>query len=127
MRLKVIQLFFLHFISSISCHRNASAELQDAAKAAKSWDDLDHKTTEKLKTWWMCHKMQSILNKCEEKNSIAFTQALIQHAKDTTVRNRTFMEENPSLPEPSNHKEYPGKMDHTSCIAYVNIPCIETL
>lgn len=42
---------------------------------------------------------------------------LISHCLKTTQSSREFMEKNPEKILPKSYKEYPGKLDHTTCIA----------
>jgi hypothetical protein len=35
---------------------------------------------------------------------------------DVTRKTRDFMEANPTLREPESFKEFPGKMDHATCV-----------
>lgn len=96
---------------------NQQHHLAKIAAEAKSWDDLDQDTTEKLKSGWMLARMHSII-KAKEMTAKSVSTALIDYVLQTTAPSRNFMEANPDKPEPSDHVEYPGKMDHTSCIAF---------
>eukprot|EP01125_Pyxidicula_operculata_P013390 TRINITY_DN4439_c0_g1_i2.p1 TRINITY_DN4439_c0_g1~~TRINITY_DN4439_c0_g1_i2.p1 ORF type:complete len:1494 (-),score=306.43 TRINITY_DN4439_c0_g1_i2:277-4758(-) len=42
--------------------------------------------------------------------------ALITHCNTTTLKIRQYMENNPSKPQPKDYSEYPGKVDHTTCL-----------
>lgn len=46
------------------------------------------------------------------------TRALIKHALKMTSNTRTFMEQNPRKRQPEDQRNYPGKMDHTTCISF---------
>eukprot|EP01130_Rhizamoeba_saxonica_P018218 TRINITY_DN9045_c0_g1_i1.p1 TRINITY_DN9045_c0_g1~~TRINITY_DN9045_c0_g1_i1.p1 ORF type:complete len:1308 (+),score=321.61 TRINITY_DN9045_c0_g1_i1:4304-8227(+) len=41
---------------------------------------------------------------------------IIEYCLETTRNTREFMENNPNLGQPKDYKEYPGKMDHTTCV-----------
>jgi len=42
---------------------------------------------------------------------------LLEHCKQVTKRSRKWMVENPTKRLPLDHSNFPGKMDHSSCIA----------
>lgn len=44
------------------------------------------------------------------------SNAVIDHCLEETKASRKFMEENPVKPLPKNYAEYPGKMDHITCV-----------
>jgi len=44
------------------------------------------------------------------------TERIIDYCYKTTQTMRTWMEENPNLAQPTNYREYPGKLDHTTCV-----------
>eukprot|EP01094_Clydonella_sp_ATCC50884_P011330 TRINITY_DN21127_c0_g1_i1.p1 TRINITY_DN21127_c0_g1~~TRINITY_DN21127_c0_g1_i1.p1 ORF type:complete len:754 (+),score=257.55 TRINITY_DN21127_c0_g1_i1:278-2539(+) len=46
------------------------------------------------------------------------TQALIRHARAITNSVRTYMEDHPSMKQPKDYQNFPGKMDHTSCLSF---------
>lgn len=44
--------------------------------------------------------------------------ALVDHAALTTRSSRTFLEQKPNDKLPSDYREYPGKMDHSTCVTF---------
>eukprot|EP00727_Mastigamoeba_balamuthi_P001475 m51a1_g11324 hypothetical protein (567) ;mRNA; f:123144-125467 len=44
------------------------------------------------------------------------TNAVVEYCLRVTSAARSYMEENPAKNQPKDMKEYPGKMDHTTCI-----------
>ena len=45
-------------------------------------------------------------------------QRLLYHVVSLTAKARKFMEENPGKKQPTNYAEFPGKMDHSTCVVY---------
>lgn len=50
-------------------------------------------------------------------NAADIVEKLVQHCLETTQSSRDFMEQNPEKILPKNYREYPGKLDHTTCVA----------
>lgn len=48
----------------------------------------------------------------------SITKSFIRHAIDTTIPTRTFFKENPGKRLPSDYVKYPGKIDHTTVLAF---------
>jgi hypothetical protein len=44
------------------------------------------------------------------------TSNLVSHAQALTMAQRQYMEANPHHRGPVSYKDYPGKLDHTSCV-----------
>jgi len=44
------------------------------------------------------------------------TNCFVNYSLKITQKTRSFMEKNPKSPEPKVYKQFPGKMDHTTCI-----------
>jgi len=55
----------------------------------------------------------------------SLTNNLIRHCEQMTDRQRRYMEDNPHHRGPVSYKEYPGKLDHTSCIC-VQVSVVST-
>ncbi|EGG23063.1 hypothetical protein DFA_05193 [Cavenderia fasciculata] len=51
-------------------------------------------------------------------NPSDITQKLIEHCSQVTHRARDFMEKFPNKKQPNDYREYPGKMDHTTCVTF---------
>lgn len=80
----------------------------------KRWCDLEKRAGEKIKSNWMVNKINEITR---GKNTVQeATDALIEYAYNLTKKSREYLENNPSKSEPEDQKEFPGKMDHTTCI-----------
>jgi serine/threonine protein phosphatase PrpC/uncharacterized FlaG/YvyC family protein len=82
------------------------------------WKNVDPEEANRIKTRFQLDTLAAVLNRNKEKTPFFFTHSLIQHCFKITHKVRDYMEKNPTKAEPSDHSEYPGKMDHTTCIAY---------
>jgi CRP-like cAMP-binding protein len=110
-----------------------------------SWDtQTDWKRVEEVKTTYVCEKIRSLVfgtrTKEEDENptqddslsspialatssrptslSVSeIVEKLISHAISTTDSSREFMEAYPDRILPKDYKQYPGKLDHTTCLA----------
>jgi serine/threonine protein phosphatase PrpC len=100
--------------------------LSSLSSAIKDWDDADQDTTEKLKSSWMLEKLHSII-KSQDMTAKSVSNALVDFVTHTTSPSRDFMEAYPDKQEPSDHVAYPGKMDHTTCIAFTIGPLFKDL
>eukprot|EP01125_Pyxidicula_operculata_P019782 TRINITY_DN7201_c0_g1_i1.p1 TRINITY_DN7201_c0_g1~~TRINITY_DN7201_c0_g1_i1.p1 ORF type:complete len:1378 (+),score=270.87 TRINITY_DN7201_c0_g1_i1:58-4191(+) len=85
---------------------------------SSDWDNLPVKEVELLKSRYACKKVQERLRRCKDYTPQGFANSLVNYATEVTKATRDFMEANPQSAEPADYKAYPGKMDHTTCIAY---------
>lgn len=82
-----------------------------------AWKDVPSKEAEMMKEAFQCKEMEKILREVPEKTPKNFVTALVIHSKNVTEKSRNYMEADPNAVEPKDYKEYPGKMDHATCIA----------
>jgi hypothetical protein len=82
------------------------------------WKHVDSEEANRIKTRFQLDTLAALLNRNKEKTPFFFTHSLIQHCFKLTHKARNYMEKNPTKAEPNDHTEYPGKMDHATCIAY---------
>jgi hypothetical protein len=80
------------------------------------WKNVPHEEADRVKAHFQLEILATLLNQNKEKSPFQFTHALIQHCLKTTNKARAYMEKNPTKPEPNNYVEYPGKMDHATCV-----------
>ena len=84
-----------------------------------TWEGMDPSDTALLKNlyrcWYLKHKIFTLSQVCPPTPALVVNR-VIRHCYQTTLKSREFMEiyEGKKLPE--NYLEYPGKMDHTSCV-----------
>jgi serine/threonine protein phosphatase PrpC len=93
--------------------------------AGDSWDKVSDTDMEPLKVFFQTDKIKQLLTQTAGGNQIdsfAVATACVNNALQMTNNSRTFMEQNPTKPEPSDHVEYPGKMDHATIVALQATP-----
>jgi len=90
---------------------------------SKSWSEIDgskdkdlYNETAKKKSAYVLNMMNELLSKVPP-SPHNFTSALIDHCRKLTVTTRLFMEANPEKGLPKDYVQFPGKVDHTTCVA----------
>lgn len=89
-----------------------------------SWQSLEkdpqlYKKAEKKKMQWITDQMSKIItsgNTPLEPSTI--TQKLTSHCHALTQSSRDFMRDHPHQKLPHDMLKYPGKLDHTTCVAF---------
>jgi len=84
-----------------------------------SWDELSHDALIKTKATYMTNLLSSIVFGDDHPSPAVITNRLINHCMEVTRKAREFMEKNPHKKQPTDYVEFPGKMDHTTCISFV--------
>jgi len=84
----------------------------------KEWTDGDKKEVEKVKSDFSSRKTEEILATVKNPGPYDFTRVLIEYVIELTAPKRQYMI-NSQNPEPEVTKEFPGKMDHASILAFV--------
>eukprot|EP00005_Dracoamoeba_jomungandri_P012132 CAMPEP_0174265298 /NCGR_PEP_ID=MMETSP0439-20130205/26000_1 /TAXON_ID=0 /ORGANISM="Stereomyxa ramosa, Strain Chinc5" /LENGTH=411 /DNA_ID=CAMNT_0015351697 /DNA_START=60 /DNA_END=1295 /DNA_ORIENTATION=- len=79
---------------------------------------ISPKEAEEIKTEYRNKLLSKIINKGDITPK-SITKRIISHCRKTTQSSREFMEENPFLAQPVDYKQFPGKMDHTTCVCFV--------
>eukprot|EP01129_Flabellula_baltica_P017425 TRINITY_DN9655_c0_g1_i1.p1 TRINITY_DN9655_c0_g1~~TRINITY_DN9655_c0_g1_i1.p1 ORF type:complete len:409 (-),score=83.19 TRINITY_DN9655_c0_g1_i1:20-1246(-) len=85
-----------------------------------SWHDVPYDEGIDLKIEWTNNFLTDMVRK-ESGEAISpklLTKKLLRHCIDMTAAGRQFMEQNPNSTLPSDYQLYPGKMDHTTCVAF---------
>jgi hypothetical protein len=78
------------------------------------WDDMPGHLIEIAKSEYACDLLEGCISHCKQITPKLIARVLIQHV--VTRKTRDFMEANPTLREPESFKEFPGKMDHATCV-----------
>lgn len=93
----------------------------DCGLTGTSWEELDSELVEKTKTTCRENMIRQFIDeqiKMHNKVSpAAISRALLNHAVATTLASRHFLETY-RTELPCDYVRFPGKMDHTTCIAY---------
>jgi len=86
-----------------------------------SWDEVPHDAIMRLKSEYMRGLLREIVftTHPERSSPTAITDRLIKHCLEVTRKAREFMERNPNQKQPTDYIEFPGKMDHTTCVTFV--------
>eukprot|EP01133_Synstelium_polycarpum_P008018 gene8018-9420_t len=88
----------------------------------ESWSDMEFEKVQENKSKYMQEflkkKLRSPDNDLEPLSAKMITEKLIEHCVETTRSSREFMVAYPNKPLPDDLKAYPGKMDHTTCVAF---------
>lgn len=87
-----------------------------------NYDDWDHTpddVAERSKAFFVTNYAADLLRRLPRVTPTALADTWIRHAVQQTAGARRFMEENPGKRQPSDYKQFPGKMDHTSALAYL--------
>lgn len=93
----------------------------EARLSIEDWADpsvpLEAKNTAKSKH--MCAALTEIIRSFKDPNQTStkeIVDQIIQHVLSVTQSSRDFLKQNPKTKLPSDYKQYPGKMDHTTCV-----------
>ncbi|KAH3759086.1 cyclophilin B [Pelomyxa schiedti] len=90
---------------------------KDLGIPANDWPDIPRPDLEVAKTKFLSH----FINDLYSQHSVSPSEMVnvaVEHAIATTTPAREYMEANPGLKQPTDYKKYPGKMDHTTAIAF---------
>jgi len=88
----------------------------DFGLSSSSWKEIPDTEIEKLKNKYMTDKLVELISLEKDVTPKSVTLALIDHSMKTTQKSRDFMVNQPGKRLPSDYVEYPGKMDHTTCV-----------
>lgn len=87
--------------------------------AATTWDEVPHDTLMKVKSEYMRNLLRELIFSTDDTSPSSITERLIRHCLEATRKAREFMENNPNKKQPVDYIEFPGKMDHTTCVTFV--------
>lgn len=73
---------------------------------------------EKIQNQYRVNAMASIINKRSQVTPETIVNDLIQYCFEITTLCREFMQANPGAKQPKDYVKYPGKFDHTTCVAF---------
>jgi hypothetical protein len=89
---------------------------QDLLLPHSSWDELPHEQLCKAKASYMKNLLEQLVFE-GELSPLAITTRVMSHCMEVTRKSREFMERNPNKKQPTDYVEFPGKMDHTTCVS----------
>jgi len=104
----------------------------------ETWDDVDIQVCTNIKTQYMNDLITKIITTERDESSSGgglgitgsasakraitpalITKRLVRHCLEMTKNSREWMEQNPQGILESNYQKFPGKLDHTTCVACV--------
>ena len=85
----------------------------------EKWEDVPSPLVEQRKEMFAISCISSLLCDYDVVNAEVIVKSLIAYAVNTTSNTRKFMEEHPGQNQQNDHEKYPGKMDHTTAVAFV--------
>lgn len=94
-------------------------EINEPNASWTSWDDIPHDTLMRMKSEFMRSLLSYIIFSEGDQSPSSITDRLISHCLEVTRKAREFMENNPNKKQPTDYIEFPGKMDHTTCVTFV--------
>lgn len=81
-----------------------------------TWESLDMITMSTLKENYIVYKLQKLIHKVSDVTPTNIINTLIDNARRVTSNTRNFLEKYPNQNEPQDYVNYPGKVDHSTCI-----------
>jgi hypothetical protein len=108
-------------------------DVQPTIDDSIGWKDLDPVKSSEYRNTYRCWLLLRILrdgvgfdptiaDRLPSGGKIIQPSTIVRHilnyCVDTTEASRTWMEENPTGKLPNDFVKYPGKMDHTTCVAF---------
>jgi len=83
----------------------------------KEWSELPDRG-EEVKAKYRVNLLKKIIQSVPEqnRNPKELTAAVLEHCLQTNQKSTNWMVANPTKRIPTNYLEYPGKMDHTTCV-----------
>jgi len=83
-----------------------------------NWEEVDLVEGTKVKTKYMCDLLKDfIIENGHISTPKLITKKIVKYCMDLTAASREYMEQNPFLALAHDYDKYPGKMDHTTCVA----------
>jgi len=83
------------------------------------WKTVDKTKRNVAKDRFMTDLVQQLIMECPYPTPVLITKRVIRYVRQITESSRVFMEQNPQAGMANlSYTEYPGKMDHTTCIAF---------
>jgi hypothetical protein len=89
-----------------------------------TWSDAEKASpedTDAAKSYYRKKLLESMFLELEKKKSKVSPEdicdVLMDYCSKLTAPSRQFMEEHPNTRLPNDYNTYPGKMDHTTCLA----------
>eukprot|EP01129_Flabellula_baltica_P014922 TRINITY_DN7309_c0_g1_i1.p1 TRINITY_DN7309_c0_g1~~TRINITY_DN7309_c0_g1_i1.p1 ORF type:complete len:1128 (+),score=201.40 TRINITY_DN7309_c0_g1_i1:430-3384(+) len=85
----------------------------------ESWDEMETEEALSVKSHFVIEKMQELISSLRDITPSGIVDVLLENSLQVTLPSRSFMEADKDAEEPTDRKEYPGKMDHTTCASFL--------
>lgn len=97
----------------------ASAALADIRpeQIKARWDQLDTNTSAELRAAYRAKTLESIIDGGDP-SARSIMRSVINHCIRQTRSAREYLEQNAAQRLPSDHQQFPGSMDHLTCLAF---------
>ena len=95
---------------------------KDLGMEYTKWEDVPSPLVEKKKEEFSMSCITSLLDNTgddSDLDAVTLVNTLVGYAINTTSKGRGFMEKNPGETQQHDYKSFPGKMDHTTAVAFV--------
>jgi len=83
------------------------------------WKSVPDEVVEPAKESFISNYAAGLLKPLSRVTPTTLCDTWVKHAVQQTSGARRFLEENPGKRQPNDYQQYPGKMDHTSALAYL--------
>jgi len=92
-----------------------------------SWDEAEQGNpheTDRIKTEYRTNFLKKLFLQIMDDKKVKklevneVTKKLLEHCQEVTKKSRVFMEQNPGKRLPSDYLLFPGKLDHSTCLAF---------
>ncbi|EGC30847.1 hypothetical protein DICPUDRAFT_157374 [Dictyostelium purpureum] len=93
-------------------------------KDVKGWEELNQEDLLREKTCFMKKLLEEMIFQASPDasdkviNPSDIAKKIIDHCSSVTHNAREFMQSYPNKKQPNDYREFPGKMDHTTCVAF---------
>jgi len=92
---------------------------RDIGLSYDDWKSVPDDVVERSKESFVTNYAAGLLKPLSRVTPTTLADTWIKHAVQQTSGARRFMEENPGKRQPNDYQQFPGKMDHTSALAYL--------
>mmetsp|Transcript_18713 Transcript_18713/g.56105 ORF Transcript_18713/g.56105 Transcript_18713/m.56105 type:complete len:449 (-) Transcript_18713:127-1473(-) len=102
-------------------HLGLSPRECDPSLEFDDWSAMSREAEEDAKVLYVERNLEARLGKLKECTSEAVTRCILDHVIQVTLPGREWLMANPRKRLPKNYREYPGKMDHATCLT-ITVP-----
>jgi len=97
--------------------QNLGKSPRDFGMSHDSWDTVPNDLGVEVKNRFMNQKLAEVIMSEGDPNPSLIAKLIMRYCRDITSSSRQWMEQNPHGVLESDYVKYPGKLDHTTCVA----------